>query len=296
MTWIASQIKSLKKWTHDGEGEPIWERWMFCAGATVLVVLLFIATIQYLLVSLFGSTVGKDTLTRFGISGDFFGFANAVFSALAFAMIIVTLWMQKHELTLQRKELKDTRDEFEKQRHEMKLQNASLKRQTFENTFFGMLSMHSDLTHAISVLGGKVTGRIALNNFVSDLEIKKRGSATSAVAEAQKNKISVATYEQWYTRNEAFIGHYLRTLYNMMRYIDEQGGEQRAMYARLVRAQLSSNELNLLFFNGLSKWGQDKMKPLIEKYALLKHLRFEDSFRDLKREYDESAYSKLSNS
>lgn len=46
--------------------------------------------------------------------GDSFGMANALFSALAFAFLIVTALMQRKELELQRKELMETRYELKK--------------------------------------------------------------------------------------------------------------------------------------------------------------------------------------
>ena len=44
-----------------------------------------------------------------GTFGDMFGVVNALFSGLAFAGIIVAIWMQKEELGLQRKEMKESR-------------------------------------------------------------------------------------------------------------------------------------------------------------------------------------------
>ncbi|MEQ8629566.1 MAG: hypothetical protein RIC32_18235 [Ekhidna sp.] len=44
--------------------------------------------------------------------GDSFGIVNALFSGLAFAMLIYTSWMQRKELQMQRKELKLSRREM----------------------------------------------------------------------------------------------------------------------------------------------------------------------------------------
>ena len=41
---------------------------------------------------------------------------NVLFSGLAFAVLIIIVLMQKEELELQRKELKETRAEFEQQK------------------------------------------------------------------------------------------------------------------------------------------------------------------------------------
>lgn len=58
-----------------------------------------------------------------GIFGDSFGFANALFSGLAFAGVIITLFRQGTELKLQQEELKATRDELRRtaEAHEQSL-------------------------------------------------------------------------------------------------------------------------------------------------------------------------------
>lgn len=44
--------------------------------------------------------------------GDMFGAVNALFSGLAFAVLIYTIWLQRIELSLQRQELELTRQEL----------------------------------------------------------------------------------------------------------------------------------------------------------------------------------------
>ncbi|MEQ9220940.1 MAG: hypothetical protein RLO17_22995 [Cyclobacteriaceae bacterium] len=66
-----------------------------------------------------------------GTLGDSFGMVNALFSALAFALLIYTALMQKEELKLQRKELKDNRKELKRSadahRELVKLTTAQLE-------------------------------------------------------------------------------------------------------------------------------------------------------------------------
>ncbi len=47
-----------------------------------------------------------------GQFGDMFGSINALFSALAFAVLIYTMWLQRAELALQRQELVQTREQL----------------------------------------------------------------------------------------------------------------------------------------------------------------------------------------
>lgn len=52
--------------------------------------------------------------------------------------------------------------------------------------------------------------------------------------------------------------------------------DDKILYFGLLRAQLSSHELLLMFYNGLSEYGYSKMKPLLEEYHLLKSLPYRE--------------------
>lgn len=78
------------------------------------------------------------------------------------------------------------------------------------------------------------------------------------------------------------LDHYFRHLYRIFKYIDDSHKklpnltkDDRYEYASLVRASLSQYELIMLFYNCLSKNGNDKFKRLIEEYAVFNNLRTE---------------------
>lgn len=80
----------------------------------LLITLLFLAVtviwaLSGLLVNYF--LPGWNERSAFG---DMFGAANALFSALAFAGLIIAIYLQTQELSLQRQELKDTRNELKR--------------------------------------------------------------------------------------------------------------------------------------------------------------------------------------
>lgn len=70
-----------------------------------------------------------------GIFGDMFGAVNAVFSGLAFAGIIISLYFQRIDLKNQFKEIKQTNREF-------KIQNETMQIQKFENQYYKMIDLH----------------------------------------------------------------------------------------------------------------------------------------------------------
>jgi hypothetical protein len=278
--------------THDSnkktnKREPSWVIIIVVAIAFVIIGFVFLACFQFAYVEENWTHNGDKDYTRFGISGDFFGFANAVFSALAFAILIVTMWMQSYELSQQREELRITQDVFRQQTNEMEEQNKSLKLQAIESTFFKMLQLHGEIVSGMVTthVHNLVTGR-----SVFEFQIQALKEHSRAQRFGTNFKITDASYDDWYEKNEAAMGHYFRTLYNTMRFIDENGGEYRHTYARLLRAQLSSKELELLLYNGVSRWGKEKFKPLMEQYSMLKHLRRDPEFDSWRSRYDAKAF------
>ena len=90
------------------------------------------------------------------------------------------------------------------------------------------------------------------------------------------------------------LGRYFRNLYNVVKFVDQSEFPKefgaKKFYTNLIRAQLSSNELGLLFYNCLSDRGAE-FKKLVEKYALLKDMDFKVLINEEhKNLYDKSAY------
>lgn len=71
----------------------------------------------------------KDVEAHRGQFGDKFGAVNSLFSGLAFAGIIFTIFLQKRELTLQRQELKDTREELQRSADAQEKSGIALNKQ-----------------------------------------------------------------------------------------------------------------------------------------------------------------------
>jgi hypothetical protein len=80
-------------------------------------------------------------------------------------------------------------------------------------------------------------------------------------------------YQNWYLDegNSAQLAHYFRILYRILEYIDAAKIDDKKLYVKILRAQLSEQELAILFYNSFIPEGK-KMQKHIEKYALLKHM------------------------
>jgi Putative phage abortive infection protein len=79
-------------------------------------------------------------------------------------------------------------------------------------------------------------------------------------------------YEEFYSNHQSQIGHYLRNLCALFEFVANSDVENPRLYSNIVLAQLSTGEMLLLFYTGLSELGSNKLKPLIERFGLLEGL------------------------
>ena len=93
------------------------------------LILIFLIVIALWLGSFFIITYAIPNWEHRGQFGDLFGSVNALFSGLAFAGLIYTIFLQRKELSLQRDELKLQREEMAKSREELAEQADILKAQ-----------------------------------------------------------------------------------------------------------------------------------------------------------------------
>ena len=251
--------------------------------------------------------------------GDSAGFANGLFSALAFAGVIFAIVLQKTELVLQRKELKYTRNEIKAQKQEMETQNKTLRLQRFENTFFQMLNLQEEIVSNLRytytenrteiIMSGAADGQtrtkkqdyIVIGRELFEYLFEK---AIHPVRRTEDNRggmrstIECFQLEGYMDSNHpSYFDHYFRHLYHIIKFVKNtqllDSEEERYEYTSIVRAQLSRYELVWLYYNGLSDYGKEKFKPLIEEYALLKNLRHELLVHvDLGENYSSKAFNR----
>lgn len=225
---------------------------------------------------LYSKGLAKDNLSSAGSLGDTAGLINALFSGLAFGGVILTIIWQI--------------------RNDKRGRASSLKVQ-FENTFFNMTQTFEHLIEGLSiehkVVGhsvnkddflanayAQVTTQIGNNNTESN-EIKGRALFKYLYQERKIDgkqlveSIKETGIKAFENVMDGILDHYFRYFYRILKFIDDTElieNQQKYYYASIFRAQLSKYELLMLYFNGLSKFGREKLKPLMEKYCILKNL------------------------
>lgn len=229
-----------------------------------------------------------------GTFGDQFGAVNALFSGLAFAGLIYTiilqrrdLELQRNDLRLQREELVLNRQEMEEQTAEFEKQNETLRIQRFENTFFNMLSQFQEVVNSLSInyrkhreyidVNGRELFRMTFEEMPVTVEIPKGDISRQRFTGMQDAIKSVKLEGYCKSDVPSYFDHYFRLLYRILKFVRDTplitSFDDEYEYTSMLRAMLSRYELVWLYYNGLSEYGYEKLKPLIERYAMLKNLR-----------------------
>jgi hypothetical protein len=241
--------------------------------------------------------------------GDFMsGTVAALWSLAGLFFIYIAFLGQKQQLLNQQLEImysqlevKYTRLELAGQKAEMKEQNATLKQQRFENTFFQLISLFNSIVNSLDIRDRKTravttSGRECFNVFYRRLrshltEIVYGGGSSNDDLKNASAEQTLNAYNKLYDNEKADLSHYFRTIYRIYKFIDNSDIEDKTQYAAIARAQLSSYEQILIFYNCLHVHGREKFKPLIERYAVLKNL--DDSLlinHEHLDEYEDGAY------
>jgi hypothetical protein len=223
----------------------------------------------------------KIVIPEYDKFGTFISGVTAPFLSLAaFVLLYLTYKSQKEELADSKKILKE--------------QNTTQQTQRFETTFFNLLNLHHSIVNNIDLeIKDKHTdewkgthwyeteikkGRDCFLTFYSGFKTaykkqkanNSRFEGTLLVEDSELLTVKKAYYE-FFGKHHYDLGHYFRNLYHLIKFIDKSEMPDKQMYVSLVRAQLSSHELLLIFYNCVSDYGQ-KFTPYMTTYHFLKNM------------------------
>lgn len=235
---------------------------VFITGFILLCYVIFILT-------LFSIDIPWPQKGQFG---DSFGAITSTVSAIALIGVITSILLQREELIAVHQQVDLMKDE-------MKQQNSTLSLQAFENLFFRTLMLFNEVIENISVQSHQEThaGRSGLRVIAQDCRVSimklinaKNGKEIDGYV---VQELVEQAYYGTYNAYPHILGHYFRTLYNVIKIVDKStlSDSEKKIYTNIVRSQLSSDDLILLYANGLAGYGV-KFRPLVIKYSLLKHL------------------------
>lgn len=183
------------------------------------------------------------------------------------------------------------------QREEFGKTQRAITAQQFETTLFNMLNvLHNLVVSTNGKIGGtELSGYKYFQESLNQLKTKLEENSNPEL-EILKNKVQglkgILTtdlqsleshlsdvYKGFYTEHQAELGHYFRYLFNIVKFVLDSEIEEpkKLKYLNLIQAQLSNQELGLIFYNvnselGNNSEGKKQFREWLDDYNLLENL------------------------
>jgi len=213
----------------------------------------------------------NENPAAWGTFGDYMGGLLNPLISLFTLIVAMKVW------GLQKTELLETRKAVEEQ-------GKTAEQQRREQRFFDLLNLYQETLKTFVIEGA--TGKAALNNwsklspeakecedFLTSGKVfqPELGIKDDSIYKMQRSLSNAWTTEAWITFSPIF-DHYFRTIFSILGQLENLLKEDHIRYGKLFRSQLSRDEVTLLAFNLLFNPEGIKMRSLVCKYGLLKHL------------------------
>ncbi|MDD2582995.1 MAG: putative phage abortive infection protein [Desulfuromonadaceae bacterium] len=167
-------------------------------------------------------------------------------------------------------------------------QNKNFYQQQFEASFFNLLSAQKDtilkIKEAYIYEGYSGYGKdLYLNShqyiYTFSNELKRKISECKNIDTLEKisheEKIN-KKFNYLLEMGEYQLSHYFRNLYHIVKFVHESNIVDKKKYIDIIQAQMSDHELYITFYNGISKFGNERFKPLLDQYQILENIQSRD--------------------
>ncbi|MFF7860759.1 putative phage abortive infection protein [Pseudomonas monteilii] len=185
---------------------------------------------------------------RQGTFGDSFGTLNALFSGLAFSGVLITVLLQRKELSEARKQTVN---------------------QQIESQFYNMLSLQQNVVQGFDIKRGVdivMVGRDCFKSYVNRLNERYNSYAIKL----SPNRV-LETYDAMWQHFRGDLSIYYRSLYSVFRFVSACDHPKKRDFAVVARSFLSDYELVVLFYNCLSPRGEN-FKVFAYEFQLFNNL------------------------
>lgn len=187
---------------------------------------------------------------------------------------------------------------FREQREQFKESKFDANKERFESTFFNLLSMLYQVRETVNkeittCTNGQMKSIKEFYDGFKNKYLQQNNSEEGREIARYLNKKSINTvelerineylgylYESYIQQKKCNIGYYFRYVFNMINFVIEQwkdSEEDISKYLNFIQAQMSNEELALIFYDVISHYGLDKnytykFKDKIDEYGFLENI------------------------
>lgn len=257
----------------------------YSAGAALI---LFSSTV---IVAICFSIFKPSSFATLGQFGDFVGgVSNPLLALFGFLALLYTIKLQLEELSLSRKELTLTRAELNRSASALEKQNSNLERQRLSQAFFDLFEMYKSVVAEIN--SGQAEKRV-----LGKSALASKSTNYYPYSWMSEDQWSVDAIMKTHTEQNDDLGNYYRIIFRLLSFLADQGradqGREAEFFADMFRAQLSTAELHLLFFNCISEVGRP-MQTFASKFELFDNMPIPpgQNFGNVIKEVDAKSFGK----
>lgn len=221
-------------------------------------------------------TLNEEKIGQFG---DFIG--GAIGTILAFAaslLYLIALKEQRKDVKTNQKALCKQVEEFQNQVKELEMsrgvyekQLAMMRIQQFESYFYSYFNIYLDVKHQLMTGNSKMT----LKKILEQLSKKINSQQISSKEFYEAYKFALSKYCDILLMYRNELSHYFRSFYRLMTIVASSqtisSEKEKMKYVKIIRSQLSEEELLILYYNSHSPYAGES-KKLLYQYNILKHL------------------------
>jgi len=185
-------------------------------------------------------TQGGGNTTLFG---ELFVALYTAFSAAAFLLLIITVFIQKEELKLQRHEIELIKKESINQ-------NETLVKQQFENTFFNLIKMQRNIVQNFKYKENEkeIQGESVFNVLYEEL---KRANTRVFENSQQKdwNLISpVDVFDSFFNANGQLLKPYFSNIISILNLVEDKCPGSKEFYFEILESQILNSQKTFLLY------------------------------------------------
>lgn len=246
------------------------------SGIGLVIGLFILAFIFAWKIPFFDFSVPSDT-ERWGQYGDFVG--GIIGTAITFISILFLYraYKEQHLANLSSQEVNKTIIEDNSKDREIAGQQlySEILRQ-FDDNFKSLMSLYQQAVLCYKS-SSFADGKSSLSNLISQYIASTPYSSKDVYT--KRTQSAVILFDDFITKNRTAVNAHMRLLYQMFsllnaEYIEE---EDKIIYAKTLRGQLTDEELILIRYNCMTRRGA-KMKYPVFHYNILKHLPYLELF------------------